>query len=313
METRANHVWVGAVTLVLMALVVAFVIWIARINKGDQNYYDIFFSQSVDGLAKGGQVTFSGVPAGQIKTIELWKNDPGLVRVRIAVNEKVPILQGTAATIQSSFTGVSTIQLTGGKKGAPPITAPGRAGVPEIPTQRGGFGAIMASTALAIDKVAAVSERLTLLLSDQNQQHIAGILANTDRMTGHLADTSPQLNKTLAELQATLKQASTTLASFDATAHNADKLLAEQGKPLAEQLRQTLASAKQAADQLNATLVDARPAAHQLTASTLPQADATLRELRTTTQALRALTEKIDDQGAASVLGPKPVPEYHPR
>ena len=60
METRANHVWVGAVTLVLLALLAAFIVWLARLGQGDQNEYDIFFKQSVDGLANGSSVSFSG-------------------------------------------------------------------------------------------------------------------------------------------------------------------------------------------------------------------------------------------------------------
>ena len=56
METRANYVWVGAVTLGLLAMVAAFIIWIARLNEADRKEYDIFFKQSVDGLANGSTV-----------------------------------------------------------------------------------------------------------------------------------------------------------------------------------------------------------------------------------------------------------------
>ena len=113
METRANHVWVGAVTLVLLAALAAFILWIARLNEGDQQQYDIFFKQSVDGLAKGSEVAYSGVPIGQVSTIELWPKDPSFIRVRIKVDHKAPITVGTTATIQGSFTGVSDIQLKG--------------------------------------------------------------------------------------------------------------------------------------------------------------------------------------------------------
>ena len=66
METRANHVVVGAVTLLLLALLAASVVWIARLNEGRQNEYDIFFKQSVDGLARGSEVAYAGVAVGQI-------------------------------------------------------------------------------------------------------------------------------------------------------------------------------------------------------------------------------------------------------
>ena len=106
METRANFVWVGAVTLGLLAVLAAFIIWIARWNETSQKDYDIFYRQSVDGLSVGGQVTFSGVPVGQIKQIELWPKDPSFVRVRIAVDKGTPIRIGTTATMQGSFTGI---------------------------------------------------------------------------------------------------------------------------------------------------------------------------------------------------------------
>ena len=233
METRANNVWVGAVTLVLLALVVAFVIWIARLSQGAQNEYDIFFKQSVDGLSKGATVTFSGVPAGQIAEIELWPKDPSFVRVRVKVDKKVPILQGTTATIQGSFTGVSNVQLEGAVKGAPPITERGPEGVPVIPTRRGGLGALLSNAPLLMERLATLTERLSLVLSDKNQKSITNILANTDRISGNLAATSPQIERTMAELQITLRQATTTLAAFEQTANSANGLLNNQGQPLA--------------------------------------------------------------------------------
>ncbi|MFN3472712.1 MAG: MlaD family protein, partial [Blastomonas sp.] len=92
METRANHVWVGTVTLVLLAGIAAFVIWLAGLGDNDRNRYDIFFKTSVDGIAKGSVVAYSGVPSGQVTEIALWAKDPQFVRVRIEVNSEVPIL-----------------------------------------------------------------------------------------------------------------------------------------------------------------------------------------------------------------------------
>src|SRR3546814_1893963 len=83
--------------------------------------YDIVFKQSVNGLAKGSSVNYSGVPSGQVEKIELWRRDPSFVKVRISVKEGTPVLQGTTATIAGvGFTGVSEIVLDGAVKGAPP-------------------------------------------------------------------------------------------------------------------------------------------------------------------------------------------------
>ena len=312
METRANHVWVGAVTLALLGVLAAVIVWVAKLNEGKVDAYDIFFKQSVEGLSKGSTITYAGVPAGQVSDIELWNKDPSFVRVRIEVDRKIPILQGTTATIQGSFTGVSAIQLNGGVRGAPPIDEPGPEGVPVIPTKRGGLGELLNNAPLLMERIASVTDRLNELLSDENQKSIKSILANTDRLTGSMADASPELKPALAELKGTLHQASATLASFEKVAGGADKLLNEDGHSLAVQLRSTLNSAQAAAAQLDATLADARPAARQLNESTLPAAEAAIRDLRATSRALRDVTEKIDNQGAGALLGGPKLPDYKP-
>jgi phospholipid/cholesterol/gamma-HCH transport system substrate-binding protein len=312
METRANHVWVGAVTLVLLALLAAFFIWLVQLGGANQKEYDIFFPQSVGGLAQGSAVTFQGVPAGEVETIELWRQDPSFVRVRVSLKEEIPILQGTTASISASFTGVSNVSLGGAVKGAPPITEPGPEGVPVIPAEPGGLGEILASAPLLLERVATLTDRLTRLLSDENQASITSILANTDRMSAQLADMGPELRATLTELKGTLAQSTETLDAFEGTLRTTDTLLNDEGKSLAAELRTTLRSASAAAAALEATMNDARPAARELTQSTLPAANAAIQDLRRTSESLRLLTERLESQGAGSLLGGGKLPDYEP-
>src|ERR1700754_1364172 len=122
METRSNHVLVGGVVLILLAVLALFLVWISRFGSDGKHEYDIFFKQSVDGLAKGSAVNFSGVPIGQVKDISLDAKSPEFVRVRVSVDEKTPVLLGTTASIQGSFTGPSTVQLDGAQTGKPLIS-----------------------------------------------------------------------------------------------------------------------------------------------------------------------------------------------
>lgn len=315
METRANHLWVGAVTLVLLAALAAFIIWIARLNEGDVNEYDIFYAQSVAGLANGSQVSYAGVPVGQVREISLSDGDPEFVRVRIRVRDEVPILVGTQATIQGSFTGVSTILLDGARKDAPPVTCETTAcpeGRPVIPPGRGGLGEIFANAPLLLERLATLTEQMNQFMGPENREQLSGILENTNRLTRELANASPRIDGTLAELENTLVEAGEALDAFEKATLSTDRLINQEGAKLATDLRGTLASANRAAAALAATLEDTRPAARQLREGTLPEAEATLRELRSTSRSLRVITEKLENQGAGALIGGQTLPDYEP-
>jgi phospholipid/cholesterol/gamma-HCH transport system substrate-binding protein len=315
METRANHLWVGAITLGLLIALAAFIIWIARLNEGAVNEYDIFYKQSVSGLANGSSVSYAGVPVGQVREISLSTEDPEFVRVRIRVRDEVPILVGTMATIQASFTGVSTIMLDGARKDAPPITCETTAcpeGRPVIPPGRGGFGEIVANAPLLLERLATLTEQLNTILGPENQEQIAGILENSNRLTRELADAAPRMESTFAELEVALQEAGEALDAFENATLTTDRLLNQEGPKLAEELRGTLRSANAAAASLSATLEDTRPAARALRESTLPAAEATLQDLRATSRSLRAITDRIESEGAGSLLGSRPLPDYEP-
>jgi phospholipid/cholesterol/gamma-HCH transport system substrate-binding protein len=315
METRANHLWVGAVTLLLLVALAAFIVWIARLGQGAQNEYDIFYGQSVSGLANGSQVAYAGVPVGQVTDIALSEDNPEFVRVRIRVKDGVPILIGTTATIQASFTGVSTILLDGARGGAPAITCETTAcpeGYPVIPPKDGGINALLNNAPLLLERLATLTENLNLLLGPENQEQLAGILENSNRLTRELADAAPRLEGTFAELEVALKEAGEALDAFEKATQSTDRLINQEGPLLAEELRGTLRSANDAAAALAATLEDTRPAARQLRESTLPAAEATLQDLRTTSRSLRSITERLEAEGAGALLGGQTLPDYEP-
>lgn len=315
METRANHIWVGVVTLLLLAAAATFFVWLARLGDRNNKEYDIFYEQSVGGVATGSVVTYSGVPVGRVQDISIWERDPEFVKVRITVNGDTPILVGTTASISASFTGVANISLAGGRSNQPPITCDTTdcpEGVPVIPPSDSAVGEILASAPLLLERLATLTDRLTRVLDDDNQSSIAGILRNTDRISAELADSSPEVQRTLQELHTTLAQSTETLAAFENTLQTTDALLEAEGPALASDLRETLASARVAADSLESTLANVEPITQQLNRDTLPAATATLRDLRQTSQNLRSMTERLENEGAGSLLGGPALPDYEP-
>lgn len=313
METRANHLWVGAVTLALLAALAAFIVWLARLDQRAQNEYDIFYAQSVSGLANGSQVTFAGVPVGQVTQISLSRDDPQFVRVRISVKEDVPILVGTQATIQATFTGVSSILLDGARKNSPRISCETTAcpeGRPVIPAGRGGFGELVANAPLLLERLTTLTEQLNQVLGPENQQELAGILRNTNKLSGELAVAAPELTTNLREFQTTLKEFNEALDAVEKLTLTTDDVLNNEGRPVVRELAETLKSANLALASLSATLEDTRPAARQLREGTLPAAEATLQDLRATSRALRSITEKLEAEGVGSLVQGKSLPTY---
>ena len=320
METRSNHVLVGAVVLILLGVLALFIVWLARLGGGNEREYDIFYKQSVDGLNPGSAVTFSGVPSGQVKEIAFWQPDPSLVRVRITVKPEVPILEGTTASIQGSFTGPSTVQLDGAMKGAPPILCPAEnpraacpLGVPVIPTKQGGLGALLSSAPKLLERLTTLTERLGDLLDDRNRNSIAGILANTNRLTRALADRGPEIAATLAETRVTIQKAGVAAEQIGQLAQSTNGVVQEDLRPTIANLNRTITAARSSMETLDAAIGDARPGLQAFSKKTIPEVGQLVQDLREMSQALSSVAEKIDRNGAGGLIGGPRLPDYKPK
>lgn len=309
METRSNNVLVGGIVLVLLGVIVAFGIWMAGNNGADEKRFDILFKTSVDGLAKGSQVTFSGVPVGKVDDIAVMPDQPELIRVRIAVKKDTPVLQGTTATIVGSFTGVSTLTLDGAVTGAPPIDQPGPFGLPLIPPKAGGLGAILNNAPALLDRLTALTERLTDLLNPQNQRAISNTLAHIDKLTGALANRSDDIAATLADAHVAIVQAGEAAQKFGELADTTNQNI----KPLLANLNDAVAAAKHSMTNLDEAIDDAKPGLKAVSTQTVPAINQLVRDLGDTAASLRTISGRIDNGGAGSLLGGPKLPDYKPR
>ncbi|MEO6256293.1 MAG: MlaD family protein [Sphingomicrobium sp.] len=314
METRSNHVLVGAVVLGMLAGLLLFTVWLTGLSNKKERCFDIYFAQAVGGLNKGSTVSFSGVPVGQIEKISLLPDRPEFVWVRINVDDETPVLQGTTAEIKGvGFTGVSEIQLTGAVKGGRPISQPGPQGCAVIPSSSGGLGALLNSAPELIDRIQRLTERLTELLSDKNQNSIADILENIDKTSRVLAERAPDLADAMADARVAARNAGIAAQRVGILADSTTRLVNEQGKPAAEDMRKAIAAVQHAADNLDAMVSDARPGVQNLTKSTLPEANRLVRDLRGLTESLQGVTERLEQGGIGGTLGPQKLPDYKPR
>ena len=312
METRSNYVMVGAVTLAMLAGLLLFTVWIAGLSNKTTKCYDIYFP-AVGGINKGSNVSFSGVPVGQVSKISLLPNRPEFVWVRIEVDQQTPVLEGTTAEIHSiSLAGANEIQLNGAERGRPAISQMGPQGCPVIPASSSGLSALLNSAPELMARIQRLTERLTELLSDKNQNAIADILENIDATTGVLRQRAPEMADTLADVRIAARNAGVAANNIAALSNNANTLVNGQGREAVANLNQAIVSARQAADNLNAVVGDARPGVQNFSKSTLPEANRLVRDLRDLTQSLQQVSDRVNRQGIGGALGPQKLPDYNP-
>jgi len=237
------------------------------------------------------------------------------------------VLEGTTATIRGvGFTGVSQIQLDPPEpeEGRPRRTAEIHCpeqnpqsecpyGYPVIPTRPGALGQLLNTAPELLERVSTLTERLTELLSDRNQESIAGILDNLEVVSRNLAERSPEIAATLAEARVAIQQAGAAADRIGQLAGSTDNLLNQEGRPLITDLRRTIRSAEGSMRNLDAALADARPGIQTFSTRTLPEVGALVRDLRATTESLRNMSERLDQQGVGGVIGGERLPDYRPR
>ena len=310
MENRSNHVLVGGVVLVLLAVTLGFLVWLAGFGGSNDKRFDILFKTSVDGLAKGSAVTFSGVPVGKVEEIVVMPDQPELIRVRIMIKEDTPVLQGTNATIAGvGFTGVSQINLDGAVKGAPAIDQPGPYGYPLIPPKAGGLGAVLANAPQLLDRLTTLTERVTDLLNPQNQRSISGILDHVDTISGALADRSQDIAATLADARIAVRQAGDAAEQIGKLAGTTNANV----QPILANLNEAVGSAKHSMANLDSAISDAKPGLKALSTQTVPAINQLVRDLGETASSLSALSGRLDRGGATSLIGGDRLPDYKPR
>jgi phospholipid/cholesterol/gamma-HCH transport system substrate-binding protein len=309
MENRSNNILVGSIVLILLVVTVVFLVWLAGFGGSSEKRYDILFKSSVDGLAKGSAITFSGVPVGKVEDIAIMPDQPELIRVRVAVKNDTPVLQGTTATIAGvGFTGVSQINLDGAVQNAPPIDQPGPWGYPLIPPKTGGLGALLNNAPRLLEKLTVLTERVSDLLNPDNQRSITGILKNIDTISASLADRVPEIAATLAQARVAVQQAGDAAEKIGNLAQSTDRNIG----PLLTNMNEAVGSAKKSMANLDAAISDARPGMKALSTQTVPAANALIRDLADTAASLQAITSRFDRGGAGGLIGGSRLPDYKP-
>ncbi len=206
METRANYLLIGIVTLAVIVAIFMFVLWTLK-GELDQQYayYDIVFEDSVAGLNTAGDVLFQGINVGQVTDIRVDHADPSKVRVtvRIQVREDFVIRESSEATLQmQGITGVAFVQIVGGgAEGGPlPRVTNPAAQRPTIPSRRSYMQELFEAAPQVVDEAVATLRTIQELLNEENRAAIAGILSDAQTVSSTFAARQGEIDSTIESL-----------------------------------------------------------------------------------------------------------------
>lgn len=199
METRANHVVVGAFTLAVLTAALLFVWWFAAAGQtAERAIYRIQFQGAVSGLTPGSPVQFNGIRVGDVAKLDFDPNDPSRVVVRVEIAKNTPVRTDTRARLEMlGLTGGAAIQLTGGSttaKGFPLVTTkdgdPNNA--PVLLAEGSAFQDILEGARTVLDQAQTTFGDIQGLVGN-SRGSIERSLQNVEQFTAALAANSDDL------------------------------------------------------------------------------------------------------------------------
>jgi phospholipid/cholesterol/gamma-HCH transport system substrate-binding protein len=300
METRANYVLIGAVTILGILGLIGFSLWLAKVEIDRQYaYYDVVF-ESVSGLDRAAVVRFNGLPVGQVVSLGFDEADPNRVRVRLELTANTPVTTGTRATLESQgVTGVSYVLLSGGDAESPLLRTVSSDAVPEIPAELSVVQTLVEGAPDLVAQAVEVMRQLVEILGPENQVYVAGILENLDNASGQLeaaltdfssisrsvADATGQIGGFTDRLDVIAATATTTLESADATFRAATEVISTAEGSLAAATG-ALGGIETTAAGLNRAVVDEIPPLVSEARAAIRAIETTVTELGTNAQGL---------------------------
>ncbi|MFC3061839.1 MlaD family protein [Paenirhodobacter populi] len=227
METKANYTLIGAFTIAGFVGILAFLIWFAKLQVNRQfAYYDIYFPE-VSGLNVSSSVTFAGLPVGKVINMRMADRGDGSVQVRIEVQEDTPVRTDSAAALMpQGVTGINIVAISAGSAAAPLLRTASGDSVPVIPARATVLQSLSSHGPEMIERLNMVSEQLTQLLGEENQNRVSRILDNVERSSAHL-------DQALTDIAQATDAVSSTVTAFSGFGGKLDGLGESAGQTLA--------------------------------------------------------------------------------
>lgn len=291
MENR-SHALVAGLFVLLLGLSAVAALWWFGGQQEASNEYLVLTRKNITGLNVQAQVRYRGVRVGKVESIELDPNDVSATLIRIRIRKMIPVTLGTSAKLgYQGVTGIAHILLEDSGKDGTPLGAPG-GGLPRITMQDSLIQELSdvggETLRNARDLIASANE----LLSPDNRQNIAKVLANLETTTGNASQATAQLREVLTPENVRLLNA--TLARAEQTAGQAGPFFAE--------ARGLVARLQSVGEKLEATLGDRSSGG---AAALVPRLNELSAELSANSQQLNRVLRMLEDAPQSLIFGPQ--------
>jgi len=298
MQARVGYAAVGAFVLLLGAALIGLGLWLGSgRERGEFRLYYAYTGESVAALGLSSAVTYRGVDVGRVAGIELDPDDPTRVRLTLRIRADAPIKTDTAATIaMQGLTGLGSLELTGGSRDAPVLRETPGSPYPVIAMQPSLMNRLDTALRLAMSTLDQASQRLLVILDDDNARAIGAILANTQQITGNLATQSQRLNGAVDNIER--------LAAAGAEAGEALPRLAPRIEAVIDRTERLLATLQRTGEDVGNTARDSRRQLDYTGSVLLPQVERLVDDLTVTAASLGDLGARLNANPQMLLLGP---------
>ena len=248
METKANHILIGAFILLGSLGGFAFVFWIQNYGTGTSvNRYYILFKGPVTGLAPASKVLFNGLKVGKIEDFEIDPDDPRNTRVLVTIKKHIPVRRNSYARIVSQgLSAYSSVMITPGTPDEPLMMAAKDGSLPVIGAAPGGGSSSMFESAPEVlDNANTVLRRIDELVAN-NEQLVRNTLKNIEGFTKELERNKGRIASLMDHADKTVLAANEAARKAGSTAERLDNILADNEKKIAETIAAIAATSKNA-------------------------------------------------------------------
>lgn len=212
-----NYTLVGAFVLVLGAVVVAGVLWLAS-GGAFQKKYDLYLAvedESVAGLNLNAPVKYSGVDIGKVREIHLDPANPERVILLFAIERGTPIKVDTVAVLKTQgLTGITYVELSGGARDAPPLLIVAGNEYPVIRTKPSLSARLENVLTSVLAKLDSTSGNINAILSKENQAAFKSALADIASVAHTIAGRKETIDTGMVNAGRTLENTATASAQL---------------------------------------------------------------------------------------------------